>query len=217
MTKSQSKAQSQTKKKNHRFYESSSLTSERSPLHNLIVNLMGSSSSWGWLGQEIQRIVLPFVPYGTLLYIFNTLSFKKHFFLENTKYMRLGNINRQTYSKNKASDRRLNKILTKVFTKLCTFKARSVINKFSDNKISSNIRIQFNKAEFTLFLSDLPGNRLAGYLNCSNKGPEECTHWSVGPGKYCQRKVCRKISVEPPLFEEAITQHLNLKKGLLCI
>lgn len=49
------------------------------------------------------------------------------------------------------------------------------MNKFPDNKINSKTRIQFNKAEFALSLRDLSGNRLAGYLNCGNKGPEECT------------------------------------------
>lgn len=105
----------------------------------------------------------------------------------------------------------------RVFTKWCTFKSKSIINKFSDNKIRSKTKIQFNKAESTLFLSNLPGNRLAGYLNCRNKGPEDCTSWSAGPSKYSQGKGCRKISVEIPLFKEAITPHLNRKQGMLCI
>lgn len=58
---------------------------------------------------------------------------------------------------------------------MVTFKSKSAMNKFPDNKINSKTRIQFNKAEFALSLRDLSGNRLAGYLNCGNKGPEECT------------------------------------------
>lgn len=81
--------------------------------------------------------MLSFVPYGILPYMSNTLKT----FKEKPKYMRPGNRNRQTYHKNKASDRRLNRVMRRVLTKWCNFKSRSVINKFSDNKINSKTRI----------------------------------------------------------------------------
>lgn len=132
---SQKQPEKKGKKKNHRFHGRSNPTSEQLLLHNLIVSLMGSSSYWAWLQEEIQR--LSSVLFETLLYRFSTLKT----FKEKSKYMRPGHINRQTSRKNRASDRSLNRLMARVFTKWCNFKSQSVINKFSDNKINSKTRI----------------------------------------------------------------------------
>ena len=75
----------------------------------------------------------------------------EHFFIDSSdsrpsknkeKHMKQDNIDRQTCRKNKGSSGRLHRIMVRVFTKSCTFKSKSVINNFSDNKINSTTRIQ---------------------------------------------------------------------------